>query len=245
MAKRKVIGKPDGRAKILATRGANSAEPRERPEEFTSIIGNELPQPGLSAVTSHDDNLVPCHGGDAVFEEHSVGQDTVFEGSASENQNLQDPAASMAIAGPAIDEAVAKAKLEKTDCWQRVGQCLARVHGCERTELFTPFRVPGGPLGRDLFSVRLTKGKFRDGTSFEKLDSFRNRYTAHEQLSGAWTGMTLFFPRSAYDMRSQNLCDHSAQCSLAVRGSGSSIASRGTEAAVASSGGTVDAAHDA
>ena len=153
----------------------------------------------------------------------------------------------MAGTGQEIDEAVAKSQLEKVDCWQRVGHCLARVHGCERTELFTPFRVPGGPLGRDLFSVRLTKGKSRDGANFERLDSFRNRYDAHTQLSGAWTGITLFFPRSAYDMRSQNLYGPSAQCSLAVGGSGSLIASRGTEgpvAAVASSSCSVNVAYD-
>ena len=154
----------------------------------------------------------------------------------------------VASTGQEIDEAVARSQLEKEDCWQRVGKCLARIHGQERTELFTPFRVPGGPLGRDLFSVRLTRGKFRDGTNVEKLDNFRNRYDAHTQMSGAWTGTTLFFPRSTYDMRSQNLYGPSAQCSLAVGGSGSSIASRGTEclvaAAVASSGCRANVADD-
>jgi len=179
---------------IAARRAAKIPLSPESPPRFSI---REMPRPGVEA-NNHDEYPVanesqvePCHGGDEMV--CHARHDQSIQDAASENQNLQDPASMVASTGQEIDEAVARSQLTKEDCWQRVGKCLARIHGQERAELFIPFRVPGSPPGRELFSVRLTKGKFRDGRSFEKLDSFRNRYDAHTQLSGAWTGITLFF----------------------------------------------------
>ena len=113
---------------------------------------------------------------------------------------------------------MAAASSGREDSWLGMDGYIARIHGKSRSELFIPFRVACSPPGRDLFSLRLTRGTFTDGETFERIDNFRNRNEAHLASGLSWTGVTLFLLRNL-DSCSGTLCDRAVKDTSAVGGS--------------------------
>ncbi len=99
---------------------------------------------------------------------------------------------SRAASAPALD--LIKAE---SDAWneQESGN-VVRVHSRWRRELFTPLRVEGAPPARALTPVRITEGKYEDGRSFKRVDTWTARATAHLALPQFWHGTTTFVPRA-------------------------------------------------
>ena len=84
------------------------------------------------------------------------------------------------------------------DEWLEHGtEWITRVHEFPRTELFTPSRVGGAPPGKALTPARITRGKFTDtNESFCRVDSWKQKSSAHRDLGRPWRGATTFIMRS-------------------------------------------------
>jgi hypothetical protein len=106
------------------------------------------------------------------------------------------------------------------DEWRVIGDSLSRVHKHARLNLFTPFRVQGSPPGRELHAVRVTKGVYQSGETFERADSFRNKHAAHFAMNEPWTGVTTFFMKNHSSHTQPRDHTASGRCEV-VGGSGS------------------------
>ena len=94
------------------------------------------------------------------------------------------------------------------DEWDVQGNVWKRVHRQPRRTLFTPCRVRGAPPSRALTGARVTRGKYlHDGESFEIVDQWTARGTAHAVLKGAWVGESVFFEKGFCNSDGGSLCD--------------------------------------
>jgi len=82
------------------------------------------------------------------------------------------------------------------DAWLVEGETATRHHERMRRTLFTPLRAEGAPPARALSPMRLTEGRFKDGTPFRHIDCWTTRSTAHSELKLPWTGTTTFYLKS-------------------------------------------------
>ena len=72
-----------------------------------------------------------------------------------------------------------------------------RHHTKPRHSLYTPYGSRMGPEDdQQLHGTRTTIGTFSDGRTFSRSDDWRDRDTAHQTLSGSWTGVTVFHAMS-------------------------------------------------
>ena len=85
----------------------------------------------------------------------------------------------------------------KEDEWYEDDEIIERAHQKPRIELFTPRRVAGAPPCRSLAAIRITNGRYVDtGETFERVDQWTTRSTAHMQMRARWTGTTRFMKLS-------------------------------------------------
>ena len=83
------------------------------------------------------------------------------------------------------------------DSWKLEGHCMVRDHQRPRTTLFTPLRVAGAPPAKSLTGTRVTRGVYvDDGQSFERVDTWTARATAHLNMPRRWVGSTTFVMRT-------------------------------------------------
>ena len=99
---------------------------------------------------------------------------------------------------PAIPAAAAPPRSEP-DFWAEKGEHgrWVRVHTTPRRAHFNPWDVPNGP-GRKtrLKPVRLTRGTFEEGSTFEEKDHWQHRQ--REDRREEWIGSTLFLVDKTY-----------------------------------------------
>ena len=84
------------------------------------------------------------------------------------------------------------------DEWLEHGaEWVTRVHELPRTQLFTPGRVAGAPPTSVLTPARITRGRYVDNReTFCRVDSWKQRNSAHLDLGRPWTGVTTFIMRT-------------------------------------------------
>ena len=97
------------------------------------------------------------------------------------------------------DPSIAAPPRGEPDFWAEKGEHgrWVRVHSTPRRAPFDPWDVPNGP-GRKtrLQSLRLTKGVFIRGGSFEEKDHWQDR--REEDKKEEWTGSTIFLVDKSY-----------------------------------------------
>jgi len=80
-----------------------------------------------------------------------------------------------------------------TDSWTRDERQWMRRHSKPRRCLFTPIKVPSGPVAvNEIGRIRITEGKFENGEEFEIVDDWRTFEERHDNLGRPWTGRTTF-----------------------------------------------------
>jgi hypothetical protein len=83
------------------------------------------------------------------------------------------------------------------DYWEADGLYWVRHHCRPRLEAFTPIGVAGAPKFRDIEAVRISTGRFEDGSEFDEVDSWKTRSTTRCKASLPWTGTTIFVLKTA------------------------------------------------
>ena len=83
------------------------------------------------------------------------------------------------------------------DEWSKSELTWLRVHRQPRRTLFTPMRVNGSPPASALTGVRITRGTyFETGKTFELIDQWTSRASAHADLGKRWVGETTFLQKT-------------------------------------------------
>jgi hypothetical protein len=146
----------------------------------------------LGMISWHGDNegCIQEGGNEKFYEENNDGKEYIAEKYNLKNMKCRDR-----------DEDSRRGPGQLDD-WSRDGAWMIRTHERPRLELFTPLRVAGSPPAKNLTPTRVTRGKFDDnGESFEIVDTWTARPSAHRALSRSWTGSTLFLIKAADKLR--------------------------------------------
>lgn len=81
------------------------------------------------------------------------------------------------------------------DRWVIGSQCIMKIHEVPRRCLFRHFQAQGAPNLSSLTSSRIAHGKFEDGETFMRQDTWACKTEADLDMGRPWTGRIVFIPR--------------------------------------------------
>ena len=112
-------------------------------------------------------------------------------GAIAESEGIDEPRTSECLLPSGSDREAVQ------DChhWSHDEQCVIRRHVKPRRMLYDPFQCKGARKLGSLTSIRVTHGRFEDGTEFTRQDNWICKSVKSLDMGQPWVGRTIFTPK--------------------------------------------------